>query len=193
MIIHISGPSGSGKTYLGSRLKDKYRGKITVCDIDDLRQAFIKWFYVGKPFKKINSVAYQKYIGIDISKHRDKPLVFVGLNVMPWWHYIYYDLQADHKFYIKIDYKKVLLQRYGRAVQNLLANDKSLHSNMLIKDNPKFLKNIANWFADELSLKQLTKDSDKFATNYKAQKYTFASSDLIFNTLCKLLNNELKK
>ena len=188
MIIHVSGPSGSGKTYLGSKLKDKYRDKIIVCDIDDLRQAFIKWFYVGKPFKKIKPVAYQKYIDKYISKHRDKPLVFVGLNIMPWWHLIYYDLHADYKFYIKIDYKKVLLQRYDRAIQDLLANDKSQHTNMLVKDNPKFLKNVANWFADELSLKKLTKQSDKFADNYRAQKYTFASNDSIFNTVCKLLN-----
>ena len=188
MIIHISGPSGSGKSYLGSRLKDIYKNIITVCDIDNLRQAFIKWFYVGKPFKKIDAVAYQKYIDTYVSRHRDKPLVFVGLNVMPWWHDIYYDLHADYKFYIKIDYKKVLLQRYGRAMQELLDDDKSLHTNMLVKDNPKFLKNVAGWFAHELSLKKLAEESDKFATNYKAQKYTFASADLIFNTVCKLLN-----
>ena len=78
-------------------------------------------------------------------------------------------------------------------MQDLLDDDKGHHSNMLIKDNPKFLKNVAGWFAHELSLKKLAEQSDKFAANYKAQKYTFASSDLIFNTVCKLLNNELKK
>jgi hypothetical protein len=193
MIIHISGPSGSGKTYLGSRIKDVFGDKITICDIDDLRTAFIKWFYMGKPFKKIDPIAYQKYIDSYVVKHAYKPLVFVGLNVMPWWHQIYYDMHANYKFYIKIDYKKVLMQRYGRAIQDLYDDEKSQHTQMLIKNNPKFLKNVAGWFADELSLKKLTEQSDMFATNYKKQKYTFASSDAIFNTACKLLSAELKK
>ena len=193
MIIHISGPSGSGKTYLGSRIKDVFGDKITICDTDDLRTAFIKSFYMGKPFKKIDPIAYQKYIDSYVVKHAYKPLVFVGLNVMPWWHQIYYDLHANYKFYIKIDYKMILRQRYGRVMQNLLDDDKGQHTSMLIKNNPKFLENVAGWFADELSLKKLTERSDMFATNYKKQKYTFASRDYIFNTVCKLLTAELKK
>ena len=45
IIIHICGPSGSGKTTLGTKLKDKFKNKIVVKDIDDLRVEFIKNFY----------------------------------------------------------------------------------------------------------------------------------------------------
>ena len=48
IVIHISGPSGAGKTTLGNKLKDKFGNKITVTDIDDLRQDFIRNFYGNK-------------------------------------------------------------------------------------------------------------------------------------------------
>ena len=41
-IIHVSGPSGSGKTCLGNKLKEYFKSKIIVKDIDDLRRDFIK-------------------------------------------------------------------------------------------------------------------------------------------------------
>jgi uridine kinase len=37
MIIHISGPSGSGKSTLGGKLKEHFKNKIVVKDLDDLR------------------------------------------------------------------------------------------------------------------------------------------------------------
>lgn len=46
--MHISGASGSGKTFLGNRLKEQYRNKIIVQDLDDLRDKFIKNFYGTK-------------------------------------------------------------------------------------------------------------------------------------------------
>lgn len=48
IVIHISGPSGSGKTTLGNKLIKKYGKRVTVKDIDDLRQEFIKSYYGEK-------------------------------------------------------------------------------------------------------------------------------------------------
>ena len=45
MIFHISGPSGSDKTYLGNKLKEMFKNKKVVMDIDDLRNEFIKKEY----------------------------------------------------------------------------------------------------------------------------------------------------
>jgi thymidylate kinase len=192
MIIHISGPSGSGKTTLGNKLKQKFGAKITLCDIDDLRTAFIKWFYMGKSFKKIDPIAYQKYIDSYVVKHAYKPLVFVGLNVMPWWHKsLYYDLHANYKFYIKIDTKTILLQRFIRELTNVQKDKKAIDD--LIKDNKKFLKLFHQFVDRELSMKTLVEHISTIEPNYKKQKYTFASRDLIFNTVCKLLTDELKK
>jgi uridine kinase len=48
LIIHISGASGSGKTTLGNRLKQQFKTKIVVKDLDELRDTFIKEFYGNK-------------------------------------------------------------------------------------------------------------------------------------------------
>ena len=87
MIFHISGPSGSGKTYLGNKLKEMFKNKIVVMDIDDLRNEFIKKEYgENLMFVDINfsKDKFQKYINLYI-KNTKKTLIFVGLNNMPWW------------------------------------------------------------------------------------------------------------
>jgi uridine kinase len=48
LIIHISGASGSGKTTLSDKLKEQFKSKIVVKDLDNLRDAFIKEFYGNK-------------------------------------------------------------------------------------------------------------------------------------------------
>ena len=105
-IVHISGPSGSGKTFLGNKLKLKFKNKIIVKDIDDLRNEFIKEQYGNNlMFSNINfsKVKFQKYIDTYISTIK-KTLIFVGLNNMPWWdknHY--YDLHSQYNYYIVLD------------------------------------------------------------------------------------------
>lgn len=44
-IIHISGPIGAGKTTLGEKLTKRFGKKITVKDIDDLLEDFLKYYY----------------------------------------------------------------------------------------------------------------------------------------------------
>ena len=147
---------------------------------------------MGKSFKKIDPIAYQKYIDSYVVKHAYKPLVFVGLNVMPWWHkWLYYDLHANYKFYIKIDTKTILLQRFIRELTNVQKDKKAIDD--LIKDNKKFLKLFHQFVDRELSMKTLVEHISTIEPNYKKQKYTFASRDSIFNTVCKLLTTELKK
>ena len=98
-IIHISGPSGAGKTTLGEKLTKRFGKKITVKDIDDLRRDFIRYYYDNKIFQLIDKVGYQKYIDNFIKKHSSKPIVFVGLNNMPWWHANhYYNMHANHNY-----------------------------------------------------------------------------------------------
>ena len=66
--------------------------------------AFIKSFYMGKPFKKIDCLAYQKYIDTYITKHSKNPLIFVGLNIdiIEEDTKLYYNLHADYKYFITI-------------------------------------------------------------------------------------------
>jgi adenylylsulfate kinase-like enzyme len=85
IIIHISGASGSGKTTLGKKLTKKFGNKIVVTDIDDLRREFMNSEYPDNnaDIKKFNKNGYQKWIDNFVAK-QTKPLVFVGLNNMPW-------------------------------------------------------------------------------------------------------------
>jgi len=83
MIIHISGPSGSGKTTLGNKLKEKFKNKIVVKDLDDLLFEFVmikeKSKYPVSTILKNWKEDYQKYIDKYI-KNQNKPIIFVGLN-----------------------------------------------------------------------------------------------------------------
>jgi len=45
LIIHISGASGSGKTTLGNKLKEHFKSKIVVKDLDELLdEHFVGYF-----------------------------------------------------------------------------------------------------------------------------------------------------
>ena len=45
LIIHISGASGSGKTTLGNKLKEHFKSKIIVKDLDELLdEHFVDYF-----------------------------------------------------------------------------------------------------------------------------------------------------
>ena len=96
-IIHVSGPSGSGKTTLGNRLEKMFGDRLVVKDIDDLRQEFIKQFYGDKKWTTIDKEGYQKYID-DFVNRQTKPIIFVGLNNMFWWHKNhYYNMHPKRK------------------------------------------------------------------------------------------------
>ena len=63
LIIHISGASGSGKTTLGNKLKEHFKSKIVVKDLDDLRGEFIKIQYGNKfNWEKFDSNIYQSFL-----------------------------------------------------------------------------------------------------------------------------------
>ena len=75
MIIHISGAPGSGKTTIGLKLKEHYKTKVIVKDLDDLFAEFMKLNTT-----KFSSKKYQNFINDFINKHNNKSIIFVGLN-----------------------------------------------------------------------------------------------------------------
>ena len=86
LIFHISGRSGAGKSFLGRKLTQHFGDNIVVKDIDHLRQEFINKHYGKKEWNVIDSTAYQQFIDDYCERISKKgvPLVFVGLNYMPW-------------------------------------------------------------------------------------------------------------
>ena len=84
LIIHICGASGSGKTTLGNKLKEHFKSKIVVKDLDILRDEHIKKTYDTSKGWSINEIKYQKFINEYIDKQK-KPIIFVGLNMIITW------------------------------------------------------------------------------------------------------------
>lgn len=188
MIIHISGPSGAGKTTIGKKLKAYYKNKIIVKDLDDLRKEFIKEYYGNKEWSIINKSAYQKFIYSFIS-HCSKPLIFVGLNNMPFWHKnVYYDLRADHKFYIHLANDIVLKQkclRFFTKMANIGKDKNAMHH--LTTNNKNFLKIVSHSIQTECDETFVNRFNNKWNLDYKKQKYNFMSRDDIYKEVIRIL------
>lgn len=191
MIIHITGPSGCGKTTLGNKLKKKFGTKIVVKDIDDLRQEFIKDFYGNTRWTKIDAKAYQQYLDNFILR-QTKPLVLVGLNVMPWWHKnLYYDMHSDYNFYIQLDNETILKQKCLRLFKDF-PNDTCVMKD-LVQNNDHFVKKVSQAIVRECSLKEIEKSNKTLEKDYKAQGYKFITREEIFNVVSSIINPKVHK
>jgi hypothetical protein len=189
MIIHISGPSGSGKTTLGNKLKDKFKNKIIVKDLDNLRSEFIDKNYDTSKNWSFDEIKYQKYIEYFI-KNSKKPLVFVGLNNMPWWNKnLYYDMHSQYNYYIKIDDAIVIKQKCMRFLTEDIPShlDKNTINDM-INNNDLFIKQVIKLIKHECNAKEIVKQNNKWNKDYKTQKYKFMSRENIYNEVSKILN-----
>ena len=187
-IVHISGASGSGKTFLGNRLKEQYRNKIIVQDLDDLRDKFIKNFYGTKKWTYINEQEYQNYINAFIDK-QNKPIVFVGLNdnnVYGKNKNMYYNLQSQYNYYIEIDDMIIVQQKCLRLLDDI-QNDKMAMKD-LIQNNELFVKMFSQAIKRECSAKETIKMNNKWKKEYEKQGYKFMSRENIFKHVNKVLS-----
>ena len=191
LIIHICGASGAGKTTLGNKLQEKYGNKIVVKDIDELRANFIKEHYGNKNWKIIDKDAYQNYIDNYIDKI-NKPLIFVGLNHMPWWHKnLYYNMHSTHNFFIQLDNPTIIKQKCTRYLTEELTNitkDK-IAMNDMIHNSKKFISIITNNVKRECNAAEIIQYNNKWNKDYKKQGYKFMSRENIYKSVVKLLNN----
>ena len=192
IVIHISGPSGAGKTTLGNKLQKKFGNKIVVVDIDDLRTEFVKDRYGG--YQNVYGVknfvwdkeAYQQWID-NYVKSISKPLVFVGLNHMPWWgKKLYYDMHADYKFYIDMDTAKIFGQKCGRFLADLVQNRDPIISD-IIDNETKTIKQLQLGIKHECGYAETDKMNDVWNRDYKSQNYVFMTSNDIYNNVSKIL------
>lgn len=190
LIIHISGASGSGKTTLGNKLKEHFKSKIIVKDLDVLRDEFINEFYGNKKWTYIDENKYQSYINSYINKQK-KPIIFVGLNdntVYGKNKNLYYNIHSDHNYYIEIDDMIIVKQKCIRLL-NDIQNDK-LAMEDLVKNNEKFVKKFTEAIKMECSSKQTIKQNNKWKKDYEMQGYKFMSREHIYKSIVKILNNK---
>lgn len=188
-IIHISGASGSGKTTLGNKLKEQFKSKIVVKDLDDLRDEFIEEFYGNKKWTYIDETKYQEYIDSYINKQK-KPIIFVGLNdntVYGKNKKIYYNVHSQHNYYIEIDDMIIVKQKCIRLL-NDIQNDKMAMED-LINNNKVFVKQFSEAIKRECSAKETIKQNNKWKKDYEKQGYKSMSRENIYKSIVKLLNN----
>jgi len=201
LIIHISGASGSGKTTLGNKLKEQFKSKIVVKDLDELLdEHFVDYF--GKKSSQnigdVNERAYQKYIDDYINKQK-KPIIFVGLNdnfvdFYPKRKNIYYNLHTttNHTYYIDIDDNIIIKQKCERFFNNI-KNDINIMNGLVTTDNNKFIKQISKAFNTECNAKYILKWINKWKKDYEKQGYKFMSRENIYKSVVKILNNKFSK
>lgn len=188
-IIHISGASGSGKTTLGNKLKAYFKQKhrnVAIKDLDDLFHQFMK----RKGYKwgfKFDTKEYQNYIDNYIARHKNKPIIFVGLNLdMHHNPNHYYNLHSNYNYYVRLNSDKVFQQKCER-----LLNDISQKHNIIIKEikqnETETINGLSNAFKFECGYKQIIKETNDWNKVYKKKGYTFLSSDKIFNKITTIV------
>lgn len=198
LIIHISGPSGSGKSFLGQKLTQHFGNNIVVKDIDHLQTEFIKKHYGEKEWNVIDSVAYQQFIDDYVARisKNGVPLVFVGLNYMPWWHDdLYYDMHAAHTFYIDIDYKALAKQKCIRYLTKELKDivDDEIAMKDLMHNNEKFIRLVCKGIKAECDVSEIAESSNKLKKDYKKQGYQVMTSDDIYHAVVRIIQAHAKK
>ena len=190
LIIHISGASGSGKTTLGNKIKEQFKSKIIVKDLDILRDEFIKEFYGNKKWTYIDENEYQSYIDSYINKQK-KPIIFVGLNdntVYGKNKNLYYNVHSQYNYYIDIDDMIIVKQKCIRLLNDIQTDKMAMED--LVKNNEKFVKKFTEAIKIECSAKQTIKQNNKWKKDYEKQGYKFISRENIYKSVVKILNNK---
>lgn len=185
MIIHISGAPGSGKTTIGQKLKEHYKTKVIVKDLDDLFAEFMKL-----NTKKFSSKKYQNFIDDFINKNNNKSIIFVGLNSEHLTNK-FYKINPDYKFYIDLPVDINLKRHFLREIDgwlNWMQNrDKNILFNQLIENENKVINGLTNSFTSTLKISKQKKFIMSFDAHYITENYQFLSSTQIYNKIIKTI------
>jgi adenylate kinase family enzyme len=197
LIIHISGASGAGKTTLGEKLSEEFSDKIIVKDLDRLRNEFLKEEYKDKKMDEIKEIwnegKYQQWIDNYIDKNKDKPIVLVGLNNIPWVNkFSYYNMHSQHNFYINLDFDTIFKQRCSRFMDDIFVKYREKVLDNIIKHKNKEIKFIQDMFSNNCNYDEILEINKQFNKDYKEQKYKFMSREDIYEKVSKILNKKIK-
>jgi hypothetical protein len=117
-----------------------------------------------------------------------KPLIFVGLNdnIMGENKDLYYNLNAKHKYYIKLDDKLINSQKCRRFLKDIRKDKYAM--NDLENNNETFISLTSIALKQECDLKETIKMSKIWKDHYTKQEYKFISFDDIYNEVCDIIS-----
>ncbi len=123
IFAHIAGPSGSGKTTLGEKIKKKFPF-VVIKDLDEFYRPYLD---KGNNLSVINlKDRLKKDIVKFLKENHNSTIIFTGSNTITqsndFSDAIYYNIEAEHKFFIDIDLEVVLKRRFDRHIKYMLDN-----------------------------------------------------------------------
>jgi hypothetical protein len=192
MIIHVSGAPASGKTILGKKIQIYFQecgSNVIVKDLDNVLMTYKK---TSMKTNEWNSNKYQEYLDKLLLKYKNtnKVIVLVGLNKDMGQSNIFYNINADYKFYIKIPIKKHLEQAHTRELSNWLnwmqTRDHKILFNQILGNEKQVIKDLTQSLSKNLSLSKLKKEILIFDKLYETKKYIFLTSNKIYDKIIKL-------
>ena len=189
IIIHISGPQGAGKTTTGKKLAFVFKDRITVKDLDELYDDYIKENNRRSDsgsYVEISNKSYENYINTFIEDHKNKPLVFVGLDenacLGPSVETTNSYIKATYKYYIDISTTDNLRQWFYRQAEKL--NDrKDFYFDQWLRNRSQMQEKLLRYVNLE-EKEQMKKECDKL---YKERGYIFMEPNEIYDECEQIL------
>lgn len=178
IIIHVAGSQGSGKSYMGDKLQLYFGDLIYVKDLDELSHEFM--------LKDLTN--YQAFIDQFIIAHADRPIVFTGLDAemclgsQKESDDKFYNLHANHKFFIDLADSDLLKQRFYRQIQKL-----SDRKEYYFKEWEKTPDSIQEKLVRFVDISAWKKNEKHCRDHYKNRRYDMMSYEHIFNKICDLI------
>lgn len=200
MIIHISGSYGSGKSTLGYKLKNRFKNKIMVIELDNL--LFDRKHGVSdREFKKIiraktKAGMHREWKRIVkhalirfINKNKNKIIVFVGIlqivtfiNTMLVVDRVEID-EADYKFFIDISDQQLIYRYYDRLCYDIV--------NISPKEFKSYFTRIVTGIQIIFGSREIIKIHHSNNIYYKKNHYIIKMNDDIEKQAGKLITEHL--
>jgi adenylate kinase family enzyme len=185
VFAHIAGSTGSGKSTLANRLSKKFPN-IIFKDLDDIYRNLPSKY--PEDFEKMDKQEFYKHFYTKsleqfISENSNQIIIIVGFNGISFEKdfsdAIYYDINAEHKYFIDIDKELILKRRFERHLI-FMANNVDRYFKKALDNDSKLIVDLDLW---RKKINRLYEDGHYHNNNYK-----FMDNDAIYEDISKLLN-----
>lgn len=174
---------------MGKKLKEAFKGKIVVKDLDELRDEFIARHYQGRSWKYIDSTRYQQYIDDYVARQK-KPIVFVGLNdntVYGRDKKLYYDVHATHTYYLDVEERDLLRQKCTRLLRDIQEDEGAMSD--LMHNNAVFIKKFTDAIRSECDAKKNKEMNERWKRDYDKQGYRIMNRERVCASVSRVLRH----